>query len=96
MQRAQGWGTLRCGSGANPKITNLILTMTIDRFITLCLTTTAYVSVFLILMRAYEWYATGYWNWAPMVLGTGTMILLLFNGGPHHQVAGVHSPSSPR
>ena len=58
--------------------------MTIDRFITLCLTTAGYVSVFLILKRTYEWYATGYWNWAPMVLGTGVLILLLFNKDPSH------------
>ena len=54
--------------------------MTIDRFVTPCLTTTAYASVFLILKRVYEWYATGYWSWAPMVLGTGVLILLLLNG----------------
>ena len=58
--------------------------MTIDRFVTICLTTTAYVAVFLILKRVHEWYATGYWNWAPMMLGTGTLILLLFNKDPSH------------
>ena len=70
--------------------------MTIDRVVTLCLTTTAYVSVFLILKRVYEWYATGFWNWAPMVLGTGTFILLLLNRSLRDEVAEVYSPSSPR